>query len=134
MQNPRGWWAVIDGVEQGPYEGIEKDAPFFSHDSRHYAYQAWTMTGKRVLVVDGVIGLEFDEVQSVAFSPDSQGLAYVGRRGDKWRVVVVRDETKEEYGAFFVDSKILWDSQDAFHTVAARDGEFLAVEVEILRG
>ncbi len=131
MQNFDGWWVVVDGVEHGPHDGIGNGSPIFSDDSRHVAYRAG-QTNKMIVAVDGVQSQEYDEILSLTFGPDSQRLAYGGRRGDKWRIVVDRDETDDEYDEIFADGEFVWNRQDMFRAVAGRDGEFLGVEVEIL--
>jgi len=89
MQNFDGWWAVVDGVEQGPYDGIGNGTPIFSCDSRHYAYRAG-QADKAVVVVDGVQTQEYDDILALTFGPDSQRLAYAGRAaatsGASWSI------------------------------------------------
>ncbi len=131
MQNFEGWWAVIDGVEQGPYQGIGEGCPLFSPDSRHCAYTAWReRTGKRVVVVDGTPSQDYDAVGGLAFSPGSRRLAYAAKRGATWCIVVDHDQTADVYDAMLDGSALVWDSEDVLHTVAIRDGEFVAVEVQ----
>jgi hypothetical protein len=111
---------VIDGVGQGPYEGIGNGTPLFSDDRKHYAYRAGR-AGKTVVVADGVQSQEYDDIVGPTFAPHAQRLAYAGRRDDKWHIVVDGDETEEEYDGFFADSAFVWDSQRALRTVAVRD-------------
>jgi WD40-like Beta Propeller Repeat len=131
MQNFDGWSAVIDGVEQGPYESIGKGTPLFSPDSRRCACCARLLgSRKMVVVVDGAACPEYDFILGPTFSPDSRRLAYAGRRGDKWRIVVDREETDVVYDDFFAGSDFVWDGNEAFHTLAVRDGEIVGVQVE----
>src|SRR5262249_40022022 len=133
MQNLDGWWAVIDGVEHGPYEGIGEGTPLFSPDSRRCAYRA-ARAGGTVVVVDGVQSQEFDNIMGTTFSPDGRRFAYAGERGDRWRIIVDREEAEEEYDGFLVGCELVWDGNEMFHTLAIRDGEFLGVDVELLPG
>jgi hypothetical protein len=40
------------------------------------------------MVVDGVVGKEYDGIGDHAFSPDSKRFGYAADRGGKWSVVV----------------------------------------------
>ncbi|MFA4016990.1 MAG: hypothetical protein RUDDFDWM_002102, partial [Candidatus Fervidibacterota bacterium] len=61
---------------------------------KRFAYKA--MRGKkRLVVVDGEEGKEYDVVWDLIFSPDSKRLAYVASRGNKLLVVVDGEEGKE---------------------------------------
>jgi len=65
-----------------------------SPDSKRVAYVA-PHGDKRLVVVDGVEGKEYDDWAAAVFSPDSKRLAYAAQRGDKWLVVVDGVEGKE---------------------------------------
>lgn len=127
------WVCVVDGKAGAQYAEIV-DGPRFSPDSKRLAYVAIkqgkagarlnplrkntgqataTRADKSVVVVDGRVGREYDEVRGLCFSPDSKHAAYAGRTGDRW-AVVVDNKPSGEYdligdGPFF--------SSDGKHTM-----------------
>jgi hypothetical protein len=78
--------------------------------------------------VDGVEGKEYDGVGGVVFSPDSQRVAYMARRGDKVLVVMDGVEGKEYdaigvYPVFSPDSKrVAYEAKRGGKQLVAVDG------------
>lgn len=113
LKKDGGWKMValvLDPVAEGEVSGViggEYDRgaglPLFSADSRHLAYIGW-QGRKRMAVVDGRRGPEFDAITDLVFSPDGRRLAYEAAwlhredasKPDTW-FVVVDDEPKPEY-------------------------------------
>ena len=135
----------ITETSLGNIQGMVPKSPTLSPDGKHFAYvgqHGW----KRLVVVDGVEGKEYDDIDvfkeyddmdvfnffnrlgkraGLTFSPDSSRLAYRAKRGDKWLVVVDRVEGKEydsirEFPIFSPDSKRVT-------YVAERDGKMVVV-------
>jgi Tol biopolymer transport system component len=82
---------VLDGVEQPVFLKIA--GLTFSPDSKRLAYAA--VSGKkRVVVLDGVPGMKYDDVDpsSMRFSPDGKHFAYLATAAN--RQVLVRDKTE----------------------------------------
>ncbi len=84
---------VVEGVEEGEYDGIDKSGVQFSPDSKRVAYGAFR-AGKWFAVIDGVKAKGYDGSNTVVFSPDSKRVAYLALRGNKSLVVV---DGKEEH-------------------------------------
>lgn len=82
---------------------VKLDCPYgliFSPDSRRVAGFLSGKGGKYVASVDGVVGKEYEDTgapgyYSMLFSPDSKRYLYLGRRANKWLVVVDNVEGKE---------------------------------------
>jgi Tol biopolymer transport system component len=104
MDSPNGIRVVVDGIPGPHYDSIASgsNAIVFSPDGKRIAYVA-KKKGKSVPVVDGKEGPEFDDIGdgSVAFSPDSQHIAYAGPIGGSWFIgldgQVLRDWPSCEY-------------------------------------
>ncbi|MDO8586367.1 MAG: hypothetical protein Q7T82_04945 [Armatimonadota bacterium] len=78
-------------VDETQLRAVDSDAesPVFSQEGLHLAYV--TRKGaKSVVVVDGVSGTGYDEIEksSLAISLDGKRVAYLARKGEKWVVVV----------------------------------------------
>jgi hypothetical protein len=144
----RTWWAVVDGVLEGPYEEIKSLAPrdarpvrfAFSPDGFHVAYIA--RSGKAWHVVrDGRRSPGYGDVVALAFSPDSRHLVYRASSSDdrrlaltlsgfallnvlisSWLVVVDDGDSILADGAegWFDGTGFVFDSPREFHWVAIR--------------
>jgi len=84
----------IDGVEVKEYGYRSVHGLTFSPDSKHVAYVA----DFRV-VVDGVEGKQYNNIESPIFSPDSKRVAYAATSGNK-QLVVVNGVEGKAYGDF----------------------------------
>jgi len=144
----------VDGVERGP-KGVWLYNLKFSPDSSHIAA---TMIGPKpshnveydnmppvgmtptttAVLLDFVPGAFHDFLgpyrvlggaESLFFSPDSKHLAYFGKTGPDWYLVV--DGTEQVLG-FVPYSPVVFDSPTKFHFIALKDWtEVMLVEVEI---
>ena len=110
----------------------------FSPDSRRLAYRA--RRGKeRIVVVDGVAGPSYDDVETVAFTSDSKRVIYIAERGKK-RFLVVDGVVGNLYDDFIIHDEfytkdpahIVMDTPTSLHTIAVRNNEVLCVEIEIV--
>ena len=124
LKKDGAWTAVLVPLDKpdeprttgGTYDG-GTGLITFSPDGERIAFVAWHGK-KRMAVVDGKSGPEFDAVTKPIFSPDGRRVAYEaarlypdGSKKDRW-FVVVDGEEKPEYdslirgtAAFSVDSK-----------------------------
>jgi len=85
---------LVRGRTVGPeYPGI--DLVTLSPDGRRVAF-AVSQMGKARVVLDGEHGPPFDAVEGLVFTRDGH-LAYKGRRGERWRLVVDRTEGEERF-------------------------------------
>jgi hypothetical protein len=136
---------VLDGKEEKEFE--EVGLPVFSPDSQHLAYKAKCGSKREVLVLDGEMGPEFEDVgtdnalmgfdgtslsaialdagdmTNPVFSPDGKHLAYYGKRGKKWRMVIDRQEGPEFQAKLFSGPIFSDDSQHSASVVLRRLGE-----------
>ena len=86
-QNGDAWFLIMDGQEAGgAYDAI--GYPIFSRDGTHMACEV-KREGKWLVVLDGQMGGEFDDVahDSLVFSADGKRLAYVAVNEGKRHVV-----------------------------------------------
>jgi Tol biopolymer transport system component len=109
----------------------------FSPDSRVLAYCA--RRGKeRFVVVNGVAGPSYDDVETIAFTSDSKRAVYIAQRGNK-KLLVVDGIEGNLYDDFIIHdyvhggtAQIIIDSPTSLHTIVVRDNEVYRIEIEIL--
>ena len=122
---------VIDGEEEGPYDGISCDAQF-SPDSKHVAYPAGK-DGEEFVVVDGREGARYQQVIGwrLSFSPDSAHVAYAAKKDGEWLIVVDGVEGKVTLSE--VRRGPVFESPTKLKLAGVREPgpEFLRLEVEI---
>lgn len=84
-------YLVIAGPEgkttETAYEYIRQDSFVFSPDGKHHGYKAYK-GDKRVAVIDGSEGQEYDEIWWIFFSQDGERYAYKAKK-DGQEIVVV---------------------------------------------
>jgi TonB family protein len=107
-----------------------------SPDSRRVAFLV-RVANKGAVVIDGKQDKSYDNFVAltfspegirdgtVTFSPDSRRIAYVASRAKKSFVVVDDDEGREYDG--IVGSRLVWDSGDALHCLAAKGAVLVLV-------
>ena len=81
----------------------------------------------KFVVVDGQKGRWYDSIAraSPIFSPDGNRVAYMARKGNKWRVVVDGEEGRKYDD---IIAAIVFDSPDSLHYLAERDNTIYLVE------
>ncbi len=81
---------ILDGQPGPQFANVPEMSLLFSPDSRRLAYGAENGYNgeKKLVVVDGQLGPEYDQVDNLTFSPDGKHLAYKAQMGGRWRVVV----------------------------------------------
>ena len=79
---------VVDGVrgKKYPFPGVGKIV--FSSDGRRTAYWAKAQDGGFMMVLDGVEGRIYDEINDPVFSPDGDHVAYIAKDKDGKFVVL----------------------------------------------
>ena len=125
---------VVDGKENGPYEGVLAGSPVFNVTNESVAYAA-LKDGLWRVYVDGVGQRAHESIveHSLRFSPDgSQPLALVGR-GDRLAVAIGDAVSAEDY-LIPRGSLLLPVSATRFSMIGIRNGEFLRVEAEVESG
>lgn len=122
-KNVMKWWITIS---------LTQSIPFFSPDSKHYAYSAFS-DGKWCMVVDGAEGKKYENVEyfadvhSEVFSPDSKHISYAVVSNQKSFIVLDSKEIEGGYHkvAFSPDGKhiayVIRKSEHAHFVV--RDGK-----------
>ena len=82
--------AVIDGSEF-IYDNIQRGIRL-SPDGQRFAFVARDLNANAFVVLDGNEGKKYDDIEiynlDLYFSPDSQHLAYLAKKGDDWFVVL----------------------------------------------
>jgi hypothetical protein len=88
-------FVVVDGIEGPAFKTVSlfSGDAHFSPNSKRVAYVAEPKRlnrFKRVMVVDGVLGKEYDDIEFVPriFGPDSNHVVYTAKVGDKQCVVI----------------------------------------------
>jgi Tol biopolymer transport system component len=121
---------VVGEDEGKPYDGIGTGTLIFSPDGKRLAYAVQT-GNKWHVVVDGKEGRPYDSVISgtLAFSPDGKRVAYGAEQGNKQSVVVDEKESRQ-YDSIVTlgGGKIVFDSADGLHYLAAKGGAIYLVE------
>ena len=124
---------LIDG-NPAPAEHRASDF-VFSPDGNHWAYTA-RVQGDRVrniVVRDGKQIHSFSSTGNqtrLAFSPDNRHLAYAVAHGPmSWALAVDGEEAAPIYDFLPYDARFVFDSSNALHTIAVRNGEVLLVEL-----
>jgi hypothetical protein len=100
--NYGAWQIAIDGKTDGiKYDGILKNTPVFSPDSKRLAYGV-IIDKKYHMVVDGKIGKPYDGIGkgSPVFSANSDSIGYIAYLHDKLYLVVNERIIKELPGDF----------------------------------
>jgi hypothetical protein len=101
-----------------------------SPDSRRVVYGA-RRSGQQFVVIDGHEGKPYDGIiGSPIFSPDSQALAYLARRGAQ-RFAVVDGREGQPYDHSVPGGRIIFDSPDRLHYLAAKGTDIYLVEERI---
>lgn len=136
------WLLIVDGKEGKPFDVFAKDSLVFSANSAHVAVVA-ARGNKRLAVVDGVAGKEYDDVKGFAFGPVTAAagapdagdardapsddpapvrFAYAARVLANWTIVTDAGETGSSYTAIG-DGPILFHPKGNGHVfAAAKDG------------
>lgn len=99
---------VMDNIEKGNYD----EGTFFNKNTQDIFRFEKKESGKCVVIYGGTPGKEYDEITSLAISPDSKHLAYVGRSGRDYFMVINGAEGKKysnpvDYMQYSADSRHL---------------------------
>jgi Tol biopolymer transport system component len=84
--NHKTYRFIIDD-QAGPEVDDIKTAPIFSADGKRFAYVAGKGS-EWLVVIDGVLGPNYDDVGQPVFSRDGKHIAYAARKGPLWMVTV----------------------------------------------
>ena len=84
------------------------------------------------MVVDGIEGKQYDDIGAPIFSQDSQRVAYAAEIGDKCFVVVDGIEGKQYDAIKDIRERIIFDSPDSLHYLAAKGNSLYLVEETII--
>jgi hypothetical protein len=90
-KNHDGDFVIVDGVTGRPFAGIFPDSLAFSPDGSILAYLATSGRQYKFIVNERECGDFEDYVHwalSPLFSPDSENVAFLGKCGGKWAVVL----------------------------------------------
>ena len=98
-----------------------KDSLKGSPDSRRVAYKV-NQNNKEVMVVDGVAGKAYDEIQAFQFSPDGRRWACIARLAETERVVTDGKEGRVHDGIEWFNLQFSPDSKHVGYV--ARTGRF----------
>jgi roadblock/LC7 domain-containing protein len=124
------WSAVIDGDEGKKYDGITAGTLAFSPDCKRVAYGA-KVGARWSVVIDGKEGKPYDGImmRTLIFSPDGKRVAYGAELGSK-QFVVVDEKEARQYDTIVTlgGGKIVFDSADSLHYLAAKGGGIYLVE------
>ena len=115
---------VVDGETLGPFDDLAPNSPVFSPDGKRIAYAA-LKSGKWQVYVDGEAGPVCEELVSrIAFSPDSEDVAYVAKVFDEGRPVftmICNNQPGKSYDSVWMgDGGKLFYSDGAFTCMGKR--------------
>ena len=82
------WFVVEDGIEHKPFVRVKADSLGFSPDSSRLAYIASVSEENQAVVIDGRRWAISDQIDALAFSPNSVSVVWVARSGSSSRLFV----------------------------------------------
>ncbi len=96
VQDSKGMYPVIGGVEGKAYHEIIKSDLFAIPGGKSFAFFAKNKSGGRnFVVINGEDGKEYDDVGNLVFSPDGKRWAYAVRSGEKMYFLIDNKPTAE---------------------------------------
>ena len=121
------WAVVVDDSTGKQYDRIDRSGPVFSPDSDKVAYVASIGTNSYIVVNGNEQGFDGRELRfgQLAFSLDSQSVVFGARRGEDW--VVTAGGVQERLGEHVKKSRIEFVTENRFHFLTLKDGEFFRV-------
>lgn len=140
---------VINGKKQKPYpiigitvkqsreSKISSQQPFFSSTGNRMAYPVYDPEKEKAfMVVDGYAHPPFDAVMKPCFSSDEKHVAYMGKKGDAWHLVVDGKAGKHSCDGMIRGATIAYNSDlNCFFILGASQTEtglsFFRIEAEI---
>lgn len=120
------WTLVVDDVEGDPYDGISQNNPLFSLDSRRVAYVA-ERGSRKLAIIDGREGKEYDAAGDITFSPDSQRVAYMAAQGDERFMILDGSEQALHFDALHASGPIFSPDSQRVGYAAKRGTKWLVV-------
>ena len=120
------WTLVVDDVEGEPYDGVSQNNPLFSPDSRRVAYAAESGS-RKLAVVDGREGKDYDAVGDITFSPDSQRVAYMAAQADERFMILDGAEQPLRFDALHASGPIFSPDSQRVGYAAKRGAKWLVV-------
>ena len=131
VQDPKGMYAVIGGVESKPCFEILKSDIFAIPGGKGFAWFARAKAGgKNYVVINGEDGKELDEVGNLVFSPDGKHWAYAIRTGEKMYFLIDSKPTGE-YDAV-VGASFSWSADNLHYAFSAIKGKDAAAKAVVL--
>jgi hypothetical protein len=124
------FFMVLNGKEGKHYSDILQATLTFSGDNK-LAFAAEN-DSKRMVNSDGVEGIPFNDVYSVAYGPDNSIMAYSVRKENK-EFVVVNGVKGKTYDTIMGLGGIHFDSPDTFHYMTMSGNDIILVEETIAK-
>jgi hypothetical protein len=124
----RSWLVVVDGAEGKEYDALGVAPASVPADPDAAPAYAALGVNPEVVALEDIIGSA-----RPVFSTDSRCLAYWGRRGSKWLVIVNGLESKP-YDGFLRGSNVVFDGPKSLHALAILGNEAFRVKIDILDG
>jgi hypothetical protein len=122
-----GWFSVVDGRAEGPYDNLGAFSTTFSPDSQHIAYAA-LRGGRRFVVIDGKPQQGYDAAEYPQFSPDGQHVVYAAQKGTRWFAVLDGQEGKPYDDACLHCAAFSQDSRHVAYLAHDQHGWFIVVD------
>lgn len=120
------WTLIVDDVESEPYDGVSQTQPIFSPDSKRVAYVA-ERSGRKLAVIDGREGKDYDAVGDITFSPDSQRVAYMAAQGAERFMILDGIEQPTRFDALHASGPIFSPNSRRVGYAAKRGAKWLVV-------
>lgn len=108
----------VDGTLYKGFFTIDHNHIFWSPDAKRTAFSTQYQNGGAAMVIDGVAGPKYDQVDVPFFSPDSKKIAYAAKRG-KQEFVVLDGKEQKSYDAV---SRLVFSPNSRFLAYEARFG------------
>ncbi len=124
-------------VEEVNESGVSAQHPYFSDTGKRLAFPVYDPDQKKAfMVVDGKNQQTFDAVMAPCFSPDEKHIAYMGKKGNSWHMVVNGKPGRHTCDGMIRGATIAFDpANNCFFILVASNTEsglsFYRMEAEI---
>jgi len=117
---------VLNDVESKVFKTIEHQSMVFSPDGKRLAFKV-IFGSQESIVSDGVSGKKYEGVGYPAFSSDGKHLAYLGAKGNHWRMVIDNKESVT-YDSVLNRESLRFDESGSLYFTAIRNNEVFRVK------
>ena len=127
VENHDQFSIIFDGIDGTHYSDVMQATATFSADNSHFAYAAELFDTRRILNYDGKESIPYDDIYSVAISPDNLRYAYSARLNNS-DFVVADGSNGPSFETILGQGRVFFDDANSFHYMAMKEQKFYLVE------